>query len=54
MEQQAIETAVIRMRLDSLDQNETILSYIKKKSQIKKEMKHLESGMKAVSQQMLI
>ncbi len=54
MEQQAIETGVIRKRLGSLDQNETVLSYIKKKSQIKKEMKHLESGMKAVSQQMLI
>ena len=54
MEQQAIEASTIRKKLNSLDSNETILSYIGKKEQIKKEMKHLESGLKAVSQQVLI
>ena len=54
MEQQGIEAATIRKRLNSLDSNETILSYLKKKKQIKKEMKHLESGLKAISQQTLI
>jgi len=54
MEQQAIEASTIRKRLNSLDRNETILSYIGKKEQIKKEMKHLESGLKAISQQTLI
>ncbi len=54
MEQQGIEAATIRKRLNSLDRNETILSYLKKKKQIKKEMKHLESGLKAISQQTLI
>jgi len=54
MEQQAIETSGIRRRLGSLDENETVLSYIKKKTQIKKEFKHLESGLKGISQQMLL
>ena len=54
MEQQSIETDVIRKRLNSLDKNETVLTYIKKKTQIKKEFKHLESGPENISQQMLI
>lgn len=54
MEQQSIETGRIRKRLESLDRNETILTYIKKKTQIKKELKHLESEPKNISQQMLI
>ncbi len=54
MEQQAIETDTIRKRLNALDKKETILDYIKKKTQIKKELKHLESGPKSISQQMLI
>ena len=54
MEQQGIEASTIRKRLNSLDSNETILSYLRKKEQIKKEMKHLESGLKAISQQTLI
>jgi hypothetical protein len=54
MEQQAIEAETIRRRLNSLDKNETILDYIKKKTQIQKELKHLESGPKDISQQMLV
>ena len=54
MEQQAIETDTIRKRLNALDKKETNLDYIKKKTQIKKELKHLESGPKSISQQMLI
>ncbi|MEW6043077.1 MAG: hypothetical protein AB1608_02330 [Thermoproteota archaeon] len=54
MEQQAIEADTIRRRLNSLDRNETILDYIKKKTQIQKEIKHLESGLKSISQQILI
>ena len=42
MEQQSIETGTIRKRLNTLDENETILSYIKGKTQIKKEFKRLE------------
>ena len=53
MEQQSIETAVIKKRLNSLDRNETILTYIKEKSHIKKEFKHLESGPKNIAQQVL-
>lgn len=49
MEQQAIEAGEIRKRLGELDSKETILNYIKKKSQIQKEIKHLESGPKSIS-----
>ena len=54
MEQQSVETSNIRKILNSLDQNETVLTYIKEKTQIKKEFKHLESGPRSISQQMLI
>lgn len=49
-----IGTAVIRKKLNSLDLNETILTYIKKKTQIKQEFKHLESSKKNIEQQILI
>ena len=54
MEQQSIEIGKIRKRLNTLDENETVLTYIKRKTRIKKEVKHLESGPKYISQQMLI
>lgn len=54
MEQQSIEIGTIRKRLNALDKNETVLTYIERKAQIKKELKHLKSGPKNISQQMLI
>jgi hypothetical protein len=49
MEQQAVEVSEIRKRLGELKSKETILDYIRKKSQIQKEIKHLESGPKSIS-----
>jgi hypothetical protein len=49
MEQQAIEASEIRMRLGELKSNETILEYIREKSQIQKEIKHLVLGPKSIS-----
>jgi hypothetical protein len=49
MEQQAIEASEIRKRLGELKSKETILDYIREKSQIQKEIKHLESGPKSIS-----
>lgn len=54
MEQQSIETSRIREMLNSMDRNDTILNYIREKEQIKKELKHLESGPRNASQQLLI
>ena len=49
MEQQAVEASEIRKRLGELKSSETILDYIKQKTQIQKEIKHLESGPKSIS-----
>lgn len=54
MEQQSLEAGKIRERLNSLDGNETILTYIEKKAQIKSELKHFETASKSISQQILI
>ena len=51
MEQQAIEGAEIRKRLNELTPNDTILNYIKEKSQIIKEIRHLELGAKSISKE---
>lgn len=48
MEQQSIETGRIRVMLNSMDRNDTILDYLKEKTQIKNELKHLESGPKNI------
>lgn len=49
MEQQAVEASKIRKRLGELKSKETILDYIKEKTQIQKEMKHLELGPKGIT-----
>ena len=54
MEQQSIEAGKIRKMLNTLDENETVLTYIKRKAQIKKELKRLESGPRGISQQILV
>jgi hypothetical protein len=51
MEQQAIEAGEIRKRLGELDLSETILDYVKEKTQILKEMKHLQYGPKSISKE---
>lgn len=48
MEQQGIESSNLRKRLNELDPTESILSYVGKKEQIKKELKHLEKGPKSI------
>lgn len=53
MEQQSLEANKIKKRLESLDRNETILTYIEKKIHVKSEMKHLRSIQKYMSQQTL-
>jgi hypothetical protein len=49
MEQQALEASEIRKRLGELKSNDTILDYIKDKSQVVKEIKQLELSVKGVS-----
>lgn len=51
MEQQAIETGTIRKRLGELDPNESVLDYIKEKTQIQKELKHLQNGPRSISKE---
>lgn len=51
MEQQAVEAAEIRKRLGELDPKETILDYVKEKTQIQKEMKHLQNGPKSITRE---
>jgi hypothetical protein len=49
MEQQALEAGEIRRRLNELKPNETVLDYVKNKTQVTNELKHLESGPKGIS-----
>lgn len=53
MEQQSIESGELRKRLGSLDRNETILSYIEKKANIKNETKYLKAERKQILQKVL-
>jgi hypothetical protein len=48
MEQQAIEASEIRKRLNELKTKDTISDYIKDKSQVTKEIKHLELSVKSI------
>ena len=50
MEQQSLEARRIKMDLNSLDVNETILTYVSKKEQIKKEINRFHMAAKAISQ----
>lgn len=50
MEQQSLEAKKIRASLNTLDLNETILTYVGKKEQIKKDMGRFHMAAKAVSQ----
>ena len=54
MEQQSLEAGTIRERLNSQDGNETILEYIREKTRIKNEIRHLEVASKSVLQKVLI
>ncbi len=54
MEQQSLEAGTIRGRLNSLDGNETVLEYVREKTRIKNEIKHLEVASKSVLQRVLI
>lgn len=50
MEQQSLEAKKIRVSLNTLDLNETILTYVGKKEQIKKDMSRFRIAAEAVSQ----
>ena len=51
MEQQAMEAAEIRKRLGQLGSSETILDYVREKTQIQKEIRHLQNGPKSISKE---